>query len=107
MKKPTKQDFADLINALTGQSTIDVKNLDRIMAEAKRSYEAKGMEGLFDVMRQVVQAPVSNDFMHQLVERMKTPEGMTELLRELNLPLSFAPVEPGEKKAGRKRAGKK
>jgi len=78
-----KQEIVDWINHLAGKGIMTEGKLDRIMMEAMRSMRQKGMDGFFDYMRQVVGAPVSNEWMRQLMDQMKTPEGMQKILQEL------------------------
>lgn len=90
-QKPTKQDFVNLINQIAGDQIVDVQKLDKILQGAQQSYQETGMNGLFDYMRKVVQAPVSNDQMRNMLVQMSTIEGMQELLKQMNLPFSHLP----------------
>ncbi|SEM72219.1 hypothetical protein [Lihuaxuella thermophila] len=97
--RPSKKDFADLINQITGEPTMTEQKLDRILHGAKKSYQTNGMDGFFEYMRKIVQAPVSNEWMKKTISQMQTPEGVDQLIKEINLPVELH-VEQGLRRKG-------
>lgn len=96
--RPSKKDFADLINQITGEPIMTEQKLDRILNGAKKSYQANGMDGFFEYMRKLVQAPVSNEWMKKTISRMKNPEGVEQLIEEMNIPVQLDSVQGLRKK---------
>ncbi|QKG85122.1 hypothetical protein GXN76_12025 [Kroppenstedtia pulmonis] len=68
---PSKKDFADLLNQLTGRHVHNEKSMDRLLHQAKKSYHHRGPEGLFDYVRQLTQVPLSNNDMKQMMDSIK------------------------------------
>ena len=81
--KPSKKDFADLINSVVGQEIMTEQKLDRILRDAKKANETKGPEGLFDYLRQITNAPVSNDQIRGIAEMVKKSGGPEQALETL------------------------
>jgi hypothetical protein len=69
-RTPSKKNFADIINQLVGENVMTERKLDLLLEQAKKSYEQQGVNGLFDYMREVTQAPVDNQQMKQLMDTM-------------------------------------
>ncbi|GGE19046.1 hypothetical protein GCM10011571_21200 [Marinithermofilum abyssi] len=67
---PSKKDFANMINQLVGEKVMTERKLDLLLEQAKKSYEQQGVNGLFDYMREVTQAPVDNQQMKLLMDTM-------------------------------------
>lgn len=88
-KKPSKKDFADLINQFTGDSTMTEEKIDQFLKGAKKSYTHKGMNGFFDYIRKVTQAPISNEMMETILNQMRTPMGTQQLLNDYKIPLEI------------------
>lgn len=86
-RKPSKKDFADLINRFTGESIMTEEKIDQFLKGAKKSYTNKGMNGFFDYIRKVTQAPISNEMMESILNQMRSPEGTQQLLKDYKIPL--------------------
>jgi hypothetical protein len=106
LQKPSKQDFADLINRITGEETVTEKKLDQILQGGKKSLQNQGMEGFFDYLRQVVQVPVSDEWMEKTWKEMQTAEGAKQMFEQLNIPTDSL-ITPTEKIQTQKKKGKK
>ncbi|MBA4492935.1 hypothetical protein ACFO25_08400 [Paenactinomyces guangxiensis] len=93
--RPSKKDFADLINQVTGESSMTEAKLDQILKGAQKSYRNHGMNGFYEYMRKLLQVPVSNEWMKKLMEQMKTPEGLEQLMKEMDLTLQLNKQQGG------------
>jgi hypothetical protein len=102
--KPSKKDFADLINRITGEETVTERKLDQILKGAKKSYQNQGTEGFFDYLRQIVPVPVSDEWMEKTWNKMQTTEGAKKMFDQLNIPTDslISPAETAPKKKKRK-----
>lgn len=65
---PSKKEFADLINHVLGRNVMNEKVMDRLLQEAKENYQRRGMDGIFDLVRQMTQAPFSNQEMKTMMD---------------------------------------
>lgn len=83
MAKPTKQEFANLMNRFLGQEIMDDQKLDKILQEAKMAYQEQGMNGIFSYMRAITGAPVSNEKMDEILQ-MLLKGGPDQAWRDLN-----------------------
>ncbi|TCS94941.1 hypothetical protein [Hazenella coriacea] len=109
-KKPSKKDFADLINRFTGENTMTEEKIDQFLTGAKKSYKNKGMNGFFDYIRKVTQAPISNEMMESILNQMRSPQGTQQLLKDYKIPLDLPnsadksyPKRPLQKRTLRKK----
>lgn len=82
-EKPSKKDFANLINSVMGQDVMTEQKLDRILREAKRANDTKGSEGLFDYLRDLTNAPVNNDQIRNIADMVKHSGGPDQALDTL------------------------
>jgi hypothetical protein len=80
---PYKQQFADLINQVTGKQQMTEQKLDRILREAKRAHARQGMPGFFAYMRKLIQAPVSNEYMMNMLQQLQDPRQAEQLLQQV------------------------
>jgi hypothetical protein len=80
---PSKKDFADWINRLAGMPVMDEKKLDVVLQGAGKAIRTQGLDGLFDYMRRLTGAPVSNEWMREVWGQLLTPQGMAEWSRKL------------------------
>ncbi|WP_054950223.1 hypothetical protein [Numidum massiliense] len=81
--RPSKKDFANLINSVLGQDVMTEKKLDRILYDAKRAKETRGTEGLFNYLRQITNAPVSNEQIKSIADMVKNSGGPDKALEAL------------------------
>lgn len=81
--KPTKKDFANLINTVLGQDVMTEKKLERILQEAKKANAARGTEGLFDYLRELTNAPVTNEQIGDIAEMVKKSGNPEQALKKL------------------------
>lgn len=81
--KPTKKDFANLINSVMGQDVMTEQKLDRILQEAKQANKTRGPEGLFDYLREITNAPVSNDQIRDIANVVKKSGSADRALKSL------------------------
>ena len=88
-KKPSKKDFAELINKITGQDSMTEEKLDKILEESKKSYKKDGMSGVLKYLRDITQAPVSDEWMDQLLQKLMTKQGLKDVVEKYNIPLEF------------------
>jgi hypothetical protein len=100
--RPSKKEFADWINTLTGSEVMTEKKLDQILFNAKKSVQKQGMNGLFEYMRQLLGLPISDEFMQHILERLSSPDGASALFQEfqLNVP---AEIRKATKKNNKKK----
>lgn len=82
-EKPSKKDFANLINSVVGQDVMTEQKLDRILQEAKKVNDTKGSEGLFDYLRELTNAPVNNDQIRGIADIVKNSGGPDQALETL------------------------
>jgi len=82
-EKPSKKDFANLINSVVGQDVMTEQKLDRILREAKKANDTKGSEGLFDYLRELTNAPVNNDQIRGIADIVKNSGGPDQALETL------------------------
>jgi chemotaxis methyl-accepting protein methylase len=101
--RPSKKEFAEWINQITGTETMTESKLDQILHDAKKSVDQKGFNNLFDYMRQLLGVPISNEMMQQVLDKVRSPEGATELFRELQLPVPEE-IQKASKKAKTKKS---
>jgi phenylalanyl-tRNA synthetase beta subunit len=83
--RPSKKEFADWINTLTGSNIMTEKKLDQILIDAKKTVKKRGMNGLFEYMRQLLGLPISDEFMQSILTRLGSPDGASQLFQELQL----------------------
>lgn len=81
--KPSKKDFADLINSVMGQDVMNERKLDRILNEAKKAQATKGTDGLFDYLRDITNAPVNNDQIRDIADTVRNSGGPDQALDSL------------------------
>lgn len=81
--KPSKKDFANLINSVLGQDVMTEQKLDRILQEAKKAHDTKGSDGLFDYLRRLTNAPVDNDQIRGIADVVKHSGGPERALESL------------------------
>lgn len=81
--KPTKKDFANLINSVLGQDVMTEQKLDRILREAKHANDTQGPDGLFNYLRELTKAPVSNDQIRSIADMVKNSGGSDQALQSL------------------------
>lgn len=81
--KPTKKDFANLINSVLGEDVMTEQKLDRILREAKQANDSQGSDGLFDYLRELTNAPVSNDQIRNIANMVKNSGGSDQALQSL------------------------
>lgn len=81
--KPSKKDFANLINSVLGQDVMTEQKLDHILQEAKKTNATKGPEGLFDYLRELTNAPVNNDQIRGIADMVKKSGGPEQALKAL------------------------
>lgn len=81
--KPSKKDFANLINSVLGQNVMTEKKLERILQEAKHANDTKGAEGLFNYLRELTNAPVSNDQVRSIADMVKKSGSAEQALETL------------------------
>jgi hypothetical protein len=103
--KPSKKDFADLINQVTGEETMTEKKLDQILRGANKSLQDRGTEGFFDYLRQVVQVPVPDEWMEKTWKDMQTVKGARKTLEQLQIPIDswLLPAEDTETQAKKRK----
>ncbi|MDR6225251.1 hypothetical protein [Desmospora profundinema] len=65
---PSKKEFADLINQVLGRNVMNEQVMDRLLQNARESYQRQGIDGIFDLVRQVTQAPFSNKEMKTMMD---------------------------------------
>lgn len=83
MNHISKQEIIHWMNQLAGKEIMTEDKLEKTMYEAMRLLREKGLDHFFDYMRKVSGAPVSNEWMRQLINKLQTPEGIHHLLQEL------------------------
>ncbi|MFC4076898.1 hypothetical protein [Salinithrix halophila] len=66
--KLTKGQFADWINQTVGRNVVNEKLMDQLLQDAKESYNRQGLDGFFEYIRQLTQAPVSNEELKKLMD---------------------------------------
>jgi hypothetical protein len=87
--KPSKKDFAQLINQITGEETMTERKLDQILQGANKSLQDRGTEGFFDYLRQVVQVPVPDEWMKKTWKEMQTEKGARKTFEQLHIPMDL------------------
>lgn len=98
MTNPSKQEFANLINQLTGNQEMTEQKLDRILLQAKRAYRRDGLPGFFAYVRSLIQAPVSNEYMQQLMKQLQDPAYADQLLKRVKANANSQPRKSHKKK---------
>lgn len=88
LTRPSKKEFAQLINEVTGTQQMTEQKLDRILVQAKQAYQQAGTAGFFSYMREVIQAPISNDTMQQLIKKTQDPKFADQILKQMRSPSS-------------------
>ncbi|MBD1371020.1 hypothetical protein IC620_01425 [Hazenella sp. IB182357] len=96
-QKPSLQPFVDMINSLTGQETMTPQKMNQFLQGAKRRYDKAGMDGFINYLQKMIQAPVSDDYIKNITNQMKTPEGLKDLVKNMDVPLDI-PVKHNNKK---------
>lgn len=81
--KPSKKDFANLINSVMGQNVMNEQKLDRILQDAKKANATRGPEGLFDYLRELTNAPVNNDQIRDIADMVKKSGSPDKALKTL------------------------
>lgn len=79
------KDFADWMNQLAGKKIMDEKKLERIMYQAMKQYHKHGTSGFIDYLSQIVGLPISQEAMKDLMRQMLSPEGIEEIVKQMNL----------------------
>lgn len=82
-EKPSKKDFAQLINSVLGENVMTEQKLDRILREAKKANKERGAEGVFDYLRKITNAPVTNDEIKNIADMVKNSGGPQQALDQL------------------------
>ncbi|KPC74616.1 hypothetical protein ADL26_09210 [Thermoactinomyces vulgaris] len=77
--------FADWMNQLVGKPFMDESQLEQFMFKAMERYQKHGIPGFIEYISQVVHMPISQEAMMGLMKQMMTPEGMREILGQLNM----------------------
>lgn len=83
-KKPTKKDFADLINTVMGQEVMNEEQLSNFLDSAKKVKDTRGTEGLLDYIQQVTNAPASKDQLKNLannIQKNGSPSAALDFLK--------------------------
>ncbi|PTM59703.1 hypothetical protein [Desmospora activa] len=65
---PSKKDFADLINQVLGRNVMNEQVMDRLLQNARKNYQQQGMNGIFEMVRQMTQAPIDNKEMKAMMD---------------------------------------
>ena len=81
--KPSKKDFANLINSVLGQNVMTEQKLEQILQEAKKANATKGPEGLFDYLRELTNAPVNNEQVRSIADMVRKSGGPDQALKTL------------------------
>lgn len=85
---PSVKQLTDMINSMMGQRVLTEKQLNQILAGAKRANERGGMSAVLDYLMKVTQADVGKDELHDFAKDIKrNPElGMDFLQGKRKLP---------------------
>lgn len=70
-QRPTKKDFADLINTVMGRQVMTEQQLDQFLHEAKRVKDNQGTDGLVEYIQKITNAPASKDQLKGLAEQIQ------------------------------------
>ncbi len=84
MSRPSKQEFADLMNRFLGQEIMNEQKLDHILKNAKMAFEKEGLNGVFSYMRRITGAPVSDEKLNEILQGLlqKEPDQVWHRLNE-------------------------
>ncbi|WP_124727983.1 hypothetical protein [Staphylospora marina] len=88
----SERDFVDWINRVAGSPVMDERKFENIMRGANRAMRENGVDGLFEFLRKVTGAPVSNEFLRDVMNQLSRPEGLQKMIRELGGPQTLTDV---------------
>ncbi|SDW67862.1 hypothetical protein SAMN05444487_105112 [Marininema mesophilum] len=80
----TKKHFADWINQTVGSNVANEKIMEQLLLDAKESYSRQGLDGFFEYIRQLTQAPLSNTQLKQMMDTVVGAGSATEAFRQLS-----------------------
>ncbi|SFS66964.1 hypothetical protein [Marininema halotolerans] len=80
----TKKHFADWINQTVGSNVANEKIMDQLLHDAKASYARQGLDGFFEYLRQLTQAPLSNTQLKQMMDTVMGAGNAPEAFRQLS-----------------------
>lgn len=81
---PSKKDFADLINQVLGRNVMNEQVMDCLLQEARASYQKQGMDGIFELVRRITQAPVDNKEMKAMMDTILSSSSPGQALDRLS-----------------------
>jgi hypothetical protein len=87
MTKPAKKEFVDLINQIVGKTVMNEEKLQQVLVDAKKAFRTDGCTGFFQYIRELVDAPVSDQWMSELMKQVNTPMGMKQVSKKWNIPI--------------------
>ncbi len=87
MTKPAKKEFVDLINQIVGETVMNEEKLQQVLVDAKKAFRMDGCNGFFQYIRELIDAPVSDQWMSELMKQVNSPSGIKQVSKKWNMPI--------------------